>query len=306
VFPKKPRTRATDPQAGLWNKAVAETRDIEAHHSCGGRQGSNREPDWAQAFLKEGEKMKHCSGWKAGTLSILFLGVLLSGILLGSHAMAADNEALKKLITDIHWLGHDSFRIDGDGVAIYVDPYRLKGGPKADLILITHEHFDHVSPADVGPLQKPDTVIVTIPAAAAKLSGRIQTVGPGDELTVKGVGIKAVPAYNVNKFRSPGVPFHPKEAGHVGYLISVKGIRIYHAGDSDFIPEMKGLAPDVALLPVSGIYAMTAEEAVEAAAAINPKVAVPMHVGEGIGSLADAERFKAKATVPVIVLPIEK
>jgi len=250
--------------------------------------------------------MKHYSGWKTSILCTLFLGVLFSGVLFGSDALAADDQALRKLLTDIHWLGHDSFRIDGDGVVIYLDPYRLKGGPKADLILTTHDHSDHTSPADVGMIQKPDTTIVTIRTAAAKLSGQIQTVAPGDQVTVKGVGIKAVPAYNVNKLNKSGVPFHPKEAGHVGYLITVKGIQIYHAGDSDFIPEMKGLAPDVALLPVSGLYVMTAEEAAEAAAAINPKVAVPMHVGEGIGSLADAERFKAKATVPVIVLPIEK
>jgi L-ascorbate metabolism protein UlaG (beta-lactamase superfamily) len=250
--------------------------------------------------------MKRCSGWKAGTLSILFLGVLFTGILSASQAMPADTEALKKLVADIHWLGHDSFRIDGNGVVIYLDPYKLKGGPKADLILITHDHSDHASPGDVGVLLKPDTTIVTIRAAAAKLSGQIQAVGPGDQVTVKGVGIKAVPAYNVNKLNKSGVPFHPKEAGHVGYIITVKGIQIYHTGDSDFIPEMKGLTPDVALLPVSGLYVMTAEEAAEAAAAINPKVAIPMHVGEGVGSLADAERFKAKATVPVIVLPIEK
>ena len=173
------------------------------------------------------------------------------------------------MTTNIHWLGHDSFRIDGEGVVIYLDPYKLKEGPKADLILITHEHQDHASPADVSRIQKPDTVIVTIAKAAEKLSGEIKTVKPGDELTVKGV-------------------------------------RIYHTGDSDFIPEMKRLAPDVALLPVSGIYVMTAEEAVEAAAAIQPKVALPMHVGEGIGSLADAQRFKEKAAVPVIVLSIEK
>ena len=89
----------------------------------------------------------------------------------------------------------------------------------------------------------------------------------------------------------------------MGYVITVKGVRIYHTGDSDSIPEMEGLAPDVALLPVSGIYVMTA---VEAAAAIQTKVAIPMHVGEGIGSLADVQRFMEKATVPVIVLPIEK
>lgn len=124
--------------------------------------------------------------------------------------------------------------------------------------------------------------------------------------TVQNVRIRTVPAYNINKFRSPGVHFHPKAAGHVGYVITVNGVKIYHSGDADFIPEMKGLRPDVALLPVSGIYVMTAEEAVEAAAAIQPKVAVPMHVGEGIGALSDAQRFKEKASVPVIILPIEK
>jgi L-ascorbate metabolism protein UlaG (beta-lactamase superfamily) len=213
---------------------------------------------------------------------------------------------MKNLTDNIHWLGHDSFRIEGDGVVIYIDPYRLKEAPKADLILVTHDHSDHASPDDVALVRKPDTVIVTIAAAAGKLPGQIQTVRPGEELTVKGIAIKTLPAYNLTKFRSPGVPFHPREAGHVGYLITVKGVTIYHPGDSDFIPEMRGLKPDVALLPVSGTYVMTADEAAEAAAAIQPKVAIPMHVGEGIGSLADADRFKEKAAVPVIVKPIEK
>jgi L-ascorbate metabolism protein UlaG (beta-lactamase superfamily) len=255
--------------------------------------------------------MKLNSVFPTGVAGVLGLFVLLAIFTFSVPARAAapkgaEEGELKKMTANIHWLGHDSFRIDGEGLVIYVDPYKFKEGPKADLILITHDHQDHASPADVSKIQKPDTVIVTIAKAAEKLSGEIKTVKPGDKLTVKGVRIKAVPAYNVNKFRSPGVPFHPKEAGHVGYVITVKGVQIYHTGDSDFIPEMKGLAPDVALLPVSGIYVMTAEEAVEAAAAIRPNVAIPMHVGEGIGSLADAERFKEKAAVPVIVLPIEK
>jgi L-ascorbate metabolism protein UlaG (beta-lactamase superfamily) len=215
-------------------------------------------------------------------------------------------EELKRLTANIHWLGHDSFRIDGKGAVVYIDPYRLKEGPQADLILITHEHADHASADDVEKIRKAETVIVAPAAAAAKLGGGIRIVAPGDELSVKGVGIRAVPAYNLNKFRSPGVPYHPREAGHVGYVVAVDGVRIYHAGDTDHIPEMAGLAPDVALLPVSGIYVMTADEAVGAAAAIGPKVAVPMHVGEGIGALDDAARFKAKAAVPVVVLPIEK
>ncbi|MEJ5364967.1 MAG: MBL fold metallo-hydrolase [Desulfosoma sp.] len=222
------------------------------------------------------------------------------------ESRAADNAPLQKLVANIHWLGHDAFRIDGNDAVIYIDPYRLKGGPAADLILVTHDHADHASPADVEKIRKADTVIVTTAAAASKFSGEVRTVKPGDEISVKGVGIRAVAAYNLTKFRSPGVPFHPKEAGHVGFVVTVDGVRIYHAGDTDLIPEMAGLAPDVALLPVSGTYVMTAEEAVEAAASIGPKVAVPMHVGEGIGTLEDAARFKSKAGVPVIVLPMEK
>lgn len=212
----------------------------------------------------------------------------------------------KQLVSNIHWLGHDGFRIEGDGVVIYIDPWKLKGGPKADLILITHDHHDHCSPPDVAQIQKEDSVIVTIAAAAAKLTGQIKVVKPGDELTVKGIPIQAVPAYNVSKFRSPGHPFHPKESGHVGFVLTVEGQRIYHTGDSDFIPEMESLDVDIALLPVSGIYVMTADEAIEAANTIKPQVAIPMHVGEGIGSLADADHFKAEAAVAVEVLPLEK
>jgi L-ascorbate metabolism protein UlaG (beta-lactamase superfamily) len=255
--------------------------------------------------------MKLVSGFPKAAMGVLGIFVFLilfsfPGSALSAAPQGAEEALAKKLTAGIHWLGHDSFRIDGEGVVIYLDPYQLKGGPKADLILITHDHQDHASPIDVARIQKPETVIVTTAKAAEKFKGEIKTVKPGDELTVKGVAIQAVPAYNVNKFRSPGVPFHPREVGNVGFVITVKGVRIYHTGDSDFIPEMKGLAPDVALLPVSGTYVMTAEEAVEAAAAIKPKVAVPMHVGAGIGSLADAQRFQEKAAVPVIVLPLEK
>jgi L-ascorbate metabolism protein UlaG (beta-lactamase superfamily) len=213
---------------------------------------------------------------------------------------------VKQLVSNIHWLGHDSFRIEGDGLVIYIDPWKLEGGPKADLVLITHDHRDHCSPTDVAQVWKEDTVIVTVAAAAAKLTGQIEVVKPGDELTVKDIPIKAVPAYNVNKFRSPGVPFHPKESGYVGFILTVEGRRIYHAGDTDFILEMRSIDVDIALLPVSGTYVMTADEAVEAVTAIKPQVAIPMHVGGGIGSLADAEHFEAEASVAVEVLPLER
>jgi L-ascorbate metabolism protein UlaG (beta-lactamase superfamily) len=242
---------------------------------------------------------------RAGYLLFLIL-FCFSAAVWTSTSQGATEADLKKMTSNLHWLGHDSFRIDSDGIVIYLDPFQLKDGPKADLILITHDHMDHASPADVAKIQKPETVIITVAQAAAKFKGQIKTVKPGDELNVKGISIKAMPAYNVNKFSSPGVPYHPKGSGYVGFILTVKGLRIYHAGDTDFIPEMKGLRPDIALLPVSGVFVMTAEEAAEAATAINPKLAIPMHVGGPVGALSSAQRFKEKAAVPVMVLPIEK
>lgn len=213
---------------------------------------------------------------------------------------------VKQMVSNIHWLGHASFRIEGDNLVIYIDPWKLEDGPQADLILITHDHPDHCSPEDVAKVQKKDSVIVTVAAAAAKLSGQIKVIQPGNELTVKGIPISAVPAYNVNKFRSPGVPFHPQESGYVGFVLTVEGQRIYHAGDTDSISEIGSIDADIALLPVSGTYVMTADEALEAVKVIKPQVAIPMHIGRGIGSLADAEHFKEKASVPVRILPLER
>ncbi len=198
-----------------------------------------------------------------------------------------------KLVQILHWLGHDSFRLDGPPV-IYFDPWKLLAGSrKADLILVTHDHRDHCSPDDVQKLSGPQTVVIANPTAAAKLEGA-RIMRPGDKITVGDVTVEAVPAYNLTKFRSPGMPFHPKPSEHNGYIVTVGGERVYHSGDTDHIPEMSGILCDVALLPVSGKYVMTAEEAVEAAGAIRPRVAVPMHYGdpEVVGTQADAERFK--------------
>jgi L-ascorbate metabolism protein UlaG (beta-lactamase superfamily) len=189
------------------------------------------------------------------------------------------------MTTALHWHGHDTFRVDGPPV-VYVDPYRLPAGlPKADLILITHDHSDHCSPADVARLRGPATVVVAPAAAAAMLPAPVVEIAAGDERTLAGVAVRAVRAYNTDK------KFHPKQAGMVGYLFTVGGVTYYHAGDSDHIPEMAGLRPDVALLPVSGTYVMTAAQAAEAARAIRPKVAVPMHYGAIVGSEADAATF---------------
>jgi L-ascorbate metabolism protein UlaG (beta-lactamase superfamily) len=209
-------------------------------------------------------------------------------------------------IQNIHWLGHASFRIDGKSAVIYVDPWQIGENPKpADLILITHDHSDHCSPEDVAKIQTADTIIVTVKACVPKLSGDIKVVRPGDQLEIQGVSIQVVAAYNLTKFRSPGVPFHPKENQFVGFIVTVDGQKIYHSGDTDVIPEMSEYTADIALLPVSGTYVMTADEALQAAEIIGPKLVIPMHIGRGIGSQADAENFKSKSRIPVTLLPFE-
>jgi L-ascorbate metabolism protein UlaG (beta-lactamase superfamily) len=198
-----------------------------------------------------------------------------------------------ELLDKLRWLGHDSFLLEGPTI-LYFDPWRLgEGLPVADLVLVSHEHGDHCSPDDVQLISGPETLVVANETAAAQLSGDMRVMHPGDEIRVGEVTIQAVPAYNVNKFRSPGVPFHPQSSRHNGYVVTVGQERLYFAGDTDHIPEMANITCDVALLPVSGTYVMTAEEAAQAARTIQPRVAVPMHYGAGVaGTATDAERFK--------------
>lgn len=208
------------------------------------------------------------------------------------------------------WLGHDGFRIQ-NGKAIYIDPFRIEGGgPKADILLVTHEHFDHCSVEDLKKVITSDTVIVAHPRSKNELSKlkakEVKIVKPGDRINIGDVGIEVVPAYNINKFMEPGRVFHPKEDGKLGFVVTVKGVRIYHAGDTDHIPEMKNVRTDLALLPVSGTYVMTAQEAAEAAAVINPKIAIPMHYGAIVGSRKDAETFQKLVKCEVRLLEKER
>jgi len=208
------------------------------------------------------------------------------------------------------WLGHDCFKVKAAGLTIYFDPYEIKGGEPADIVFASHGHFDHLSPGDIAKISTGETVVVTTPSSKPQLSGvklkEVLTVKPGDRVEVKGVEVQAVPAYNVNKFMSPGRVFHPKEEGGVGFLVTLAGVKIYHAGDTDLIAEMEGLQPDVALIPVSGTYVMTAEEAAEALKKIKPKVAIPMHYGSIVGSPEDAEKFRQLAPKEVQVVILEK
>lgn len=201
----------------------------------------------------------------------------------------------KKII----WLGHDGFRIDTKKT-VYLDPYGISGGPMADLILISHDHFDHCSPEDVAKIQGSKTVIVTEKDSAKKLSGDVRIVKPGESLNVDDIKIQAVPSYNTDK------DFHPKANDWLGFIVEIEGVSIYHAGDSDFIPEMNDLKVDIALLPVSGTYVMTADQAVQAALALNPKLAIPMHYGAIVGDEQDALSFKKALEGKVEVLILQK
>lgn len=198
------------------------------------------------------------------------------------------------MVENIHWLGHASFKISGEKT-IYIDPWKLKDGEPADIILITHDHYDHLSPEDVAKIATDKTWIVTTEDAASKLTGNIKTVKPGDSIMVEGTKIEAVVAYNVNK------AFHPKSNNWVGFIITVNDKRIYHTGDCDFMPEMKDIKADIVLMPVGGTYTMTAEEAAEAVNTINPEVAIPMHYDDIVGSKADAERFKELCKAQVVI-----
>ena len=211
------------------------------------------------------------------------------------------------LLDSIEWLGHSGFRVRVGRAVVYIDPYRVADdAPPADLILVTHGHYDHFSPQDVERLTTRNTWLVGPAAVAERVSGQVHSIAPGEVLEdelVRGVHVAAIAAYNTSKRGPDGEPFHPREAGWVGYEVNVRGERLYHSGDTDVIPEMDSVTGvDVALLPVSGTYVMTPQEAAEAARRIQPRVAVPMHWGEHLGTMDDARAFAERADVEVRIM----
>jgi len=196
---------------------------------------------------------------------------------------------------ELKWLGHAGFLIKNSKI-IYIDPYNIKDtDEKADFILITHSHYDHCSFADMEKIVKAGTRILVPADCQSKITRfkvgiRIEIVEAGNELDFPEVKINVFPAYNVDKH------FHPKDEGWLGYLIKMNNVIIYHAGDTDIIPEMQKLTGHsgkefVALLPVGGRFTMNAEEAAEAAKLIKPSIAIPMHYGSIVGADDDAEEF---------------
>ena len=198
----------------------------------------------------------------------------------------------------IEWLGHAGFMLKGDKV-IYIDPYQIgsvASDNMADIVLITHSHYDHCSLEDLHKIVKDGTIVVMPADAQSKITKidkkiEMKIVEPGDSVDL-GIKIDVYHAYNVGK------NFHPKNEGWVGYVVKVGNFILYHAGDTDIIPEMNKLTGHgkkdndfVALLPVGGKFTMNAEEAVEAAKIIRPSFVIPMHYGSIIGTIDDAKKF---------------
>lgn len=189
----------------------------------------------------------------------------------------------------VEWLGHACFRISTKNKIIYFDPYILpKDLQKADIIFVTHEHFDHCATENIKKLIKEDGVVVVTKDCASKLTGlNLKIIGPNEQFEVNDTKIETIPAYNVNK------DFHRKASNWVGYVVTVDGIRIYHAGDTDFVPEMRKLKNiDIALLPIGGTYTMDEKEAAEAANVIKPKIVIPMHFNTFNEIKKDPREFK--------------
>ncbi|HPI91918.1 MAG TPA: MBL fold metallo-hydrolase [Deltaproteobacteria bacterium] len=192
----------------------------------------------------------------------------------------------------ITWLGHASVCIKGSSATVYIDPWKIRQKDHADIILLTHDHYDHYSEFDIKTLTDETSRIV------APMSTPVVTdlIAAGSTLKIKDIGIRAIPAYNLSK------AFHPKANGWVGYVVEIDGKKIYHPGDTDRIPEMKGLSVDVAFIPVGGTYTMDAREAAGVFKDISAEHAVPIHYGDIVGSKKDAEQFSELCACNVHIL----
>jgi L-ascorbate metabolism protein UlaG (beta-lactamase superfamily) len=202
------------------------------------------------------------------------------------------------------WFRQSAFRWRDDERTIYIDPWGTPAdAPPADVIFITHAHFDHFRPDEVERLSTAATHVVAPHDVAGELPGMVTPVAPGERHEVVGVRFETVPAYNV---REEALDFHPRENRWVGFLLELEGTTYYHAGDTDHAPELSDVRADVAMLPVGGHFTMNVPEAAGLAKAIGPTLAVPMHFGFAVGSSGDGDRFAVEAApVPVVVLTPE-
>lgn len=213
-------------------------------------------------------------------LSLTLLPLLLSAA--GPSQFETDTLATSRGELKITFIGHGTLMFQFDGKVIHVDPVGRYADysrlPKADLILVTHEHGDHLDERAIDRITKEGRALVVTAVCAERL-GRGAVMKNGDVKTIEGLKIEAVPAYNVVHMRGPGQPFHPKGAGN-GYVITFGDKRVYVAGDTENIPEMGNLANiDIAFLPMNLPYTMTPEMVAKAVSVIKPKIVYPYHFG---------------------------
>ncbi len=207
------------------------------------------------------------------------------------------------MLEGLTWYKQSAFRWQTrHGPTVYVDPWGVPdGAPPADVIFITHAHYDHLSLEDIHRIRAEGTKLFAPSDVATELSGDVTPVAPGDAFDVSGIGVQAVPAYNRLEER---LDYHPKANGWVGYVFTTPETSYYHAGDTDHLEELNAVRADVALVPIGGTFTMSPPEAAGLVKLIRPKVAVPMHYGFVVGDRRDAEVFVQEAA-PVRVETLE-
>ncbi|MGM0600575.1 MAG: MBL fold metallo-hydrolase [Candidatus Rifleibacteriota bacterium] len=210
---------------------------------------------------------------------------------------------MNNLTNCVKWLGHASLLIETSAGNIFIDPWKIKGEYEAELVLITHAHFDHLSPDDINKILPPGKTVIAPPDCLDKLQSKFEclAISPGKEIKKGNIKVTGTYSYNKNK------EFHPKNNNWVGYKIEVDNKTFYIAGDTDFIPEMSEVKANVAILPIGGTYTMNYKEAAQAARTIKPDVAIPVHYGDIVGEADEGQKFaeELKGAIEVEILKPE-
>jgi len=212
------------------------------------------------------------------------------------------NALITRFGKTIQWLGQSAVRLNHKNMVIYIDPYQIQDDIPANIILITHSHFDHFSIEDITKISRADTLFLAPEDCVSRLQDtgyeQILTVAPNQIHAITGIKIDTVPMYNVVKQNK-----HPREMNWVGYVLTLNDVRLYHAGDTERIPEMKNIRCDIALVPLGQTYTMNSvNEATEAVLDVQARIAIPIHYGQYEGTEADAQEFKELLAGKVDVL----